>query len=175
MRAIPATSPLQEILARKPSAALACGAGRRPSVGAMPRVLASLKEPEPPRGLKDLGKLAQMGKALWDMKPAQVRRAACQEVVLEQADVGALRGWHQVPPWHAGHFVSIALFAVVLGLGLLRPRFWRMLASINRFNEEAVAALDDPTTRHETLGDYVLVDFIEHKQRLARGSGRRAG
>lgn len=38
---------------------------------------------------------------------------------------------------------------------LLRPRFWRMLASINRFNEEAVAALDDPSTRHETLGDYV--------------------
>jgi len=28
-----------------------------------------------------------MAKALWDMKPAQVRRAACQEVVLEQADV----------------------------------------------------------------------------------------
>ncbi|MFN3885751.1 MAG: UbiD family decarboxylase [Aquabacterium sp.] len=51
------------------------------------RVLASLKEPEPPRGLKDAGKLLHMVKALWDMKPAQVRRAACQEVVLEQADV----------------------------------------------------------------------------------------
>lgn len=51
------------------------------------RVLASLKEPEPPRGLKDAGKLLHMAKALWDMKPAQVRRAACQEVVLEQADV----------------------------------------------------------------------------------------
>ncbi len=31
------------------------------------RVLASLKEPEPPRGLKDAGKLIQMAKALWDM------------------------------------------------------------------------------------------------------------
>ncbi|MBI4883978.1 MAG: hypothetical protein HY826_07985 [Actinobacteria bacterium] len=31
-------------------------------------------------------------------------------------------------------------------------------------------------TNHETLGDYVLVDFIEHKQRVARGrSARRAG
>jgi uncharacterized protein with von Willebrand factor type A (vWA) domain len=31
-------------------------------------------------------------------------------------------------------------------------------------------------TTPETLGDYVLVDFIEHKRRLARGgSGRRAG
>ena len=33
------------------------------------RMLASLKEPEPPRGLKDAGKLLQMAKALWDMKP----------------------------------------------------------------------------------------------------------
>lgn len=51
------------------------------------RVLASLKEPEPPRGLKDAGKLLQMAKALWDMKPASVRRAACQEVVMEGSDV----------------------------------------------------------------------------------------
>ncbi len=46
---------------------------------------------------------------------------------------------------------------------LLRPRFWRMLAAIDRFNREAVAALDagatnspgDPAIALETLGDYV--------------------
>ncbi len=38
---------------------------------------------------------------------------------------------------------------------LFRPRFYRMLAAINRFNAEAVAALDDPATQAETLGDYV--------------------
>ena len=38
---------------------------------------------------------------------------------------------------------------------LLRPRFWRLLATINRFNSDAVAALDDPATQAETLGDYV--------------------
>jgi len=56
------------------------------------RVLASLKEPEPPKGLKDAGKLLQMAKALWDMKPASVRRAACQEEVLEgsEVDLGGL-------------------------------------------------------------------------------------
>lgn len=37
---------------------------------------------------------------------------------------GALRGWEHLPPLNAGHFVSIALFAAVLGLGLLKPRFW---------------------------------------------------
>ncbi len=51
------------------------------------RVLASLKEPEPPRGLKDAGRLLQMVKALWDMKPAKVRQPPCQEAVLEGEDV----------------------------------------------------------------------------------------
>ena len=51
------------------------------------RVLASLKEPEPPRGLKDAGKLLHMAKALWDMKPSKVSRAPCQAHVLEGTDV----------------------------------------------------------------------------------------
>ena len=51
------------------------------------RVLASLKEPEPPKGLKDAGRLLGMVKALWDMKPATVRNAACREVVYEVGDV----------------------------------------------------------------------------------------
>ena len=40
------------------------------------RLLASLKEPEPPKGLKDAGKLLHMAKALWDMKPATTLRIA---------------------------------------------------------------------------------------------------
>jgi 4-hydroxy-3-polyprenylbenzoate decarboxylase len=56
------------------------------------RVLASLKEPEPPKGLKDAGRLMGMVKALWDMKPSVVRSAPCQDVVLQGAeiDLGAL-------------------------------------------------------------------------------------
>jgi len=56
------------------------------------RVLASLKEPEPPRGLKDAGRLLQMVKALWDMKPTRVGNAPCQEHVLEglEVDLGRL-------------------------------------------------------------------------------------
>jgi predicted NAD/FAD-binding protein len=38
---------------------------------------------------------------------------------------------------------------------LFRPRFYRMLAAVGRFNREAVAALDDPAAAAETLGDYV--------------------
>jgi len=51
------------------------------------RVLASLKEPDPPRSLKDGGRLLQMLKALWDMKPATVRHPACQQVAWEGRDV----------------------------------------------------------------------------------------
>jgi ferredoxin len=46
------------------------------------------------------------------------------QFIASPLQTGAARGWSQVPPLHAGHFVSIALFALVLGLGLLRPRFW---------------------------------------------------
>lgn len=37
---------------------------------------------------------------------------------------GFLRGWHQVPPWGAGQAVSLGLLVAVLGLGIVRPRFW---------------------------------------------------
>jgi ferredoxin len=37
---------------------------------------------------------------------------------------GLTRGWHNVPAPHWGHLISIVLFFAVLGLGLLRPRFW---------------------------------------------------
>lgn len=38
---------------------------------------------------------------------------------------------------------------------LVSPRFWRMLRAINRFNEEAVAAIDDPAVQELTLRDYI--------------------
>jgi uncharacterized protein len=38
---------------------------------------------------------------------------------------------------------------------LLRPRFYRMLGSIGRFNREAVEALGDPAVQEMTLGEFV--------------------
>ena len=56
------------------------------------RLLAALKEPEAPKGLKDTGRLLQMAKAVWDMKPAVLRSAPCQEVSIEAeaVDLGVL-------------------------------------------------------------------------------------
>lgn len=44
--------------------------------------------------------------------------------ILGPLQMGAMRGWYQVPAMNAGGVLSLALFAIVLGLGLLRPRFW---------------------------------------------------
>lgn len=52
------------------------------------QVLASLKEPEAPSGLRDaLSKVAMLKAALWDMAPKAVRGAPCQDIVIEGQDV----------------------------------------------------------------------------------------
>jgi 4-hydroxy-3-polyprenylbenzoate decarboxylase len=67
--------------------ALGMGATQVSDLRSVGELLASLKEPEPPKGLKDVGRLAQMAKALWSMKPERVRSAPCQQVVLTGNDV----------------------------------------------------------------------------------------
>ena len=54
-------------------------------------VLAMLKEPEAPKGFKDLLGLGSMVKTLWNMAPKEQRSAACQDVVWEGADVDLAR------------------------------------------------------------------------------------
>src|SRR5665647_1774481 len=54
-------------------------------------VLAMLKEPEAPKGFKDLLGLGSMVKTLWHMAPKELRSAACQDVVWEGADVDLAR------------------------------------------------------------------------------------
>jgi ferredoxin len=44
--------------------------------------------------------------------------------IVSPLQMGATRGFYQVPAWNWGHAVSLALFAGVLGLGLFRRRFW---------------------------------------------------
>jgi 4-hydroxy-3-polyprenylbenzoate decarboxylase len=68
---------------------VAMGMGRQDvtELRAIGQLLASLKEPEPPKGLKDAGHLLSMAKALWDMKPVAVRKAVCQEEVLRDDEV----------------------------------------------------------------------------------------
>ena len=51
-----------------------------------------------------------------------ITRAAAY--LLTPLETGLARSWHQLPEIHAGQVLSLVLFAVVLGLGFLKPRFW---------------------------------------------------
>jgi 4-hydroxy-3-polyprenylbenzoate decarboxylase len=55
------------------------------------RVLAFLKEPDPPRGMKDAWNKLPIFRKVMDMAPKQVRGAPCQEVLREAGDVDLAR------------------------------------------------------------------------------------
>ncbi len=68
--------------------ALGMGADDVASLREIGHLLASLREPEAPKGLRDaLGKVAMLKAALWDMSPKSVKGAPCQEIVWEGNDV----------------------------------------------------------------------------------------
>ncbi|MDO5693650.1 MAG: 4-hydroxy-3-polyprenylbenzoate decarboxylase [Pseudomonadota bacterium] len=71
--------------------ARALGVADLAEVRAFGEVLAQLKEPEPPRGVKDLWGRRDLLKTLWHMAPATVRHPSCQQVVWEGADVDLAR------------------------------------------------------------------------------------
>jgi 4-hydroxy-3-polyprenylbenzoate decarboxylase len=61
------------------------------SVRAFGELLAKLKEPAPPQGLRDMLGMGDMLRRLWHMAPREVRSAECQQVVLEGDDVDLAR------------------------------------------------------------------------------------
>ncbi|QIL72001.1 4-hydroxy-3-polyprenylbenzoate decarboxylase [Diaphorobacter sp. HDW4B] len=65
----------------------ALGVGDLQEVRALGETLASLKEPTPPRGMKELWQQRSLLKTLWSMTPAAVRNAPCQQIVIEGAEV----------------------------------------------------------------------------------------
>jgi 4-hydroxy-3-polyprenylbenzoate decarboxylase len=72
--------------------ALAMGGEGSERLREVGELLAALKEPEAPGGLRDaLGKVALLKAALWDMAPRTVRGAACQQVVWEGPDADLSR------------------------------------------------------------------------------------
>ena len=67
--------------------ARALGVAGLAEMRAFGEVLAQLKEPAPPSGVKDLWGRRELVKTLWSMAPATVRRPPCQQIVWEGADV----------------------------------------------------------------------------------------
>ena len=103
--------------------ALGMGAESLSDLRDVGRLLAALKEPEPPKGLKDAGKLLHLVKAVWDMKPAVQRRAPCQDMVLEGSDIDL----GQLPvqtcwPEDAGPLITWGLVVTRGPQGVAAPR-----------------------------------------------------
>jgi 4-hydroxy-3-polyprenylbenzoate decarboxylase len=71
--------------------ALGMGASEVGELRRIGQLLSALKEPEPPKGLKDVLGLGSLVKAVWDMAPREVRSPSCQELVWEGADVDLAR------------------------------------------------------------------------------------
>ncbi|MCS7101782.1 MAG: 4-hydroxy-3-polyprenylbenzoate decarboxylase [Burkholderiaceae bacterium] len=68
--------------------ALGMGAESVDALRDIGELLAQLREPEPPTGLRDaLGKVALLKAALWDMAPKTVASPPCQEIVREGSEV----------------------------------------------------------------------------------------
>lgn len=71
--------------------ALGMGADDVSELRRIGHVLAMLKEPEPPKGFKDILGLGTLVKSLWDMAPKEHRSAPCQDIVWEGSDVDLAR------------------------------------------------------------------------------------
>ena len=100
--------------------ALAMGVNDLSELRQFGHVLAMLKEPEAPRGVKDLMGLGGMVKTLWNMAPKELRQAACQDLVWEGADVDLAR----LPVQHCwpGDVAPLITWGLVITQGPLKPR-----------------------------------------------------
>jgi 4-hydroxy-3-polyprenylbenzoate decarboxylase len=71
--------------------ALGMGASEVSELRKIGQLLSALKEPEPPKGLKDVLGLGSLVKSVWDMAPRELRSAPCQDIVWEGQDVDLSR------------------------------------------------------------------------------------
>lgn len=100
--------------------ARALGVAGLPEIRAFGEVLAQLKEPEPPRGVKDLWGKRDLLKTLWSMAPAEVRRPPCQQAVWEGDDVDLTR----LPIQHCwpGDVAPLVTWGLTITRGPLKKR-----------------------------------------------------
>ncbi|MGO4479793.1 4-hydroxy-3-polyprenylbenzoate decarboxylase [Massilia sp. 2TAF26] len=100
--------------------ALGMGADNIAELRKIGHVLARLKEPEPPKGFKDIMDLGSLVKAVWDMSPKEVKGAPCQEIVWEGKDVdlGRLPIQHCWP----GDIAPLITWGLVITKGLHKKR-----------------------------------------------------
>ena len=82
--------------------------------------LAALKEPEAPKGFKDMMGMKSLVRTLWHMAPKELRHAPCQELVWEGAEVDLAR----LPIQHCwpGDVAPLITWGLVITRGPHKPR-----------------------------------------------------
>jgi 4-hydroxy-3-polyprenylbenzoate decarboxylase len=83
-------------------------------------LLATLKEPEPPKGFKDVLGLGTLVKSLWDMAPKELRSAACHDIVWEGNDVDLAR--LPIQTCWPGDIAPLITWGLVITKGPLKKR-----------------------------------------------------
>ncbi len=78
---------LANLFGTKKRVALGMGANDTTELRKLGQLLANLKSPQAPQGLKALPEIKTLAKALWDMQPKTIKGAPCQEIVWEGNDV----------------------------------------------------------------------------------------
>ncbi|MFP4160442.1 MAG: 4-hydroxy-3-polyprenylbenzoate decarboxylase, partial [Ectothiorhodospira sp.] len=124
--------------------ALGMGAESTEALREVGRLLAFLKEPDPPRGLKAAWDTLPVLRKILDMAPRQVRSPACQQVVLEgdQVDLGGLPVQH-CWPGDAGPLIT-----------------WGLVVTRGPHRERQNMGID----RQQVLGpDRVIMRWLSHR------------
>jgi 4-hydroxy-3-polyprenylbenzoate decarboxylase len=100
--------------------ALGMGADNVSDLRQIGHLLARLKEPEPPKGYRDLLGLGSLVKAVWDMSPKEVRGAPCHDIVWEgdDVDLGRLPIQHCWP----GDIAALITWGLVITKGPNKKR-----------------------------------------------------
>jgi 4-hydroxy-3-polyprenylbenzoate decarboxylase len=100
--------------------ALGMGADNVGELRQIGHLLARLKEPEPPKGYRDLLGLGSLVKAVWDMSPKEVRGAPCHDIVWEGNDVDLAR----LPIQHCwpGDIAALITWGLVITKGPNKKR-----------------------------------------------------
>jgi 4-hydroxy-3-polyprenylbenzoate decarboxylase len=103
--------------------ALGMGAASSSELRHIGSLLALLREPEPPRGLRDAGRVVEMAKALWNMRPTSRTSAPCHEERHEGHDVD-LSAWPVQTCWpdDAGPLITWGLVITRGPQGVPVPR-----------------------------------------------------
>jgi 4-hydroxy-3-polyprenylbenzoate decarboxylase len=78
---------LANLFATQRRVALGMGAEDVTSLRGIGELLASLREPEPPIGLADTGRLLELARSLWNMKPRHRSDGPCREVIVDHSQI----------------------------------------------------------------------------------------